>query len=80
MSFSGETDNKRRLSCRAFNKNIPGSSIEDHWDILVQCKSLDDPAKEMLNGIWLVGSDCVTVVYNRENLFDNNLLSKLLHL
>ena len=41
MSFSGETDNKRRLSCRAFNKNIPGSSIEDHWDILVQCKSLD---------------------------------------
>ena len=72
MSFSGETDNKRRLSCRAFNKNIPGSSIEDHWDILVQCKSLD--------GIWLVGSDCVTVVYNRENLFDNNLLSKSLHL
>ena len=34
----GETDNKRRLSCRAFNKNIPGSTIEDHWDILVQCK------------------------------------------
>lgn len=35
----GETDNKRRLSCRAFNKNIPGSTIEDHWDIRVQCKS-----------------------------------------
>ena len=34
----GENDNKRRLSCRAFNKNIPGSTIEDHWDVLVMCK------------------------------------------
>ena len=38
LKSPGETDNKRRLSCRAFNKNIPGSTIEDHWDILVQCK------------------------------------------
>ena len=39
MAALGENDNKRRLSCRAFNKNIPGSTIEDHWDILVMCKS-----------------------------------------
>ena len=36
---AGENDNKRRLSCRAYNKNIPGSTIDDHWDILVMCKS-----------------------------------------
>ena len=36
--LSGETDNRRRLSCRAYNKNIPGSTIEDHWDILVMCE------------------------------------------
>ena len=39
MAALGENDNKRRLSCRAFNKNIPGSTIEDHWDVLVMCKS-----------------------------------------
>ena len=36
----GENDNKRRLSCRAFNKNIPGSTIEDHWDVLVMCECI----------------------------------------
>merc|ERR1719342_2047391 len=34
----GENDNKRRLSCRAYNKNIPGSTIDDHWDILFEPK------------------------------------------
>ena len=38
VMLSGETDNRRRLSCRAYNKNIPGSTIEDHWDILVMCE------------------------------------------
>ena len=42
----GENDNKRRLSCRAFNKNIPGSTIEDHWDVLVMCKWIISPFLE----------------------------------
>ena len=34
----GRGDNRRRISCRAFNKNIPGSTIEDHWDVHVLCE------------------------------------------
>ena len=45
IAVPGENDNKRRLSCRAFNQNIPGSTIEDHWDILVMCKLSNIPVQ-----------------------------------
>jgi hypothetical protein len=28
----------RRISCRAYNTNIPGSTVEDHWDVHVMYK------------------------------------------